>query len=117
MTRSKYGNRRCEWRGETFDSVLERDRWLYLTAAQARGDIARLMRQVPFELTPSVRAGGRVLVRAVSYVADFVYEKDGIMVIEDTKGYETDVFKVKRAVLRHFYGKEIRVVRSPAESI
>lgn len=47
---NKFGNRKVEYKGMKFDSVLERDRWIVLEAAQARGEIGNLMRQVRYPL-------------------------------------------------------------------
>ena len=38
--------------------------------------------------------------REIRYIADFTYRlKDGTRIIEDVKGMQTDVFKIKRKLL------------------
>lgn len=46
--------------------------------------------------------------RAITYIADFVYEDlDGKIHIVDTKGYRTEVYKIKKKILAKKYGIEI----------
>ena len=42
------------------------------------------------------------------YVADFVYKKDGETIVEDTKGFRTKDYIIKRKLMLHLYG--IRIV-------
>lgn len=43
-------------------------------------------------------------IRAIKYVADFVYEdKDGRTIVEDAKGMRTDVYKIKRKIMLYKY--------------
>lgn len=37
--------------------------------------------------------------RAAYYIADFVYSQAGSTVYEDAKGYATEIYKLKRAIL------------------
>ena len=53
-----------------------------LKLLQRAGKIRNLRCQVPFELVP--KQDGE---RAVKYIADFVYEENGSMVVEDAKGF------------------------------
>lgn len=49
-------------------------------------------------------------IREISYYADFVYEdKDGLHVI-DTKGYRTDVYKLKKKLFIKKYGVDIEEI-------
>ena len=61
-----------EYNGMTFDSGRELRRWQELELMQRAGEIMHLVRQVPFELAPSVVLGGRRK-PAIRYVADFAY--------------------------------------------
>ena len=104
LTRSKnkYHNRKTKG----FDSAKEWRRNQELEALQRVGEISELNRQVPFVLMPSytiadetTRQGFRT-VREIRYIADFTYRlKDGTRIIEDVKGMQTDVFKIKRKLL------------------
>ena len=69
------------------------------------GAISNLRKQVKYELIPK-RDGER----AVSYIADFVYQQDGKEVIEDVKGFKTPVYKIKRRLMQEKYGITIQEV-------
>ena len=107
---SKYGNKKAEVNGIVFDSKKEARRWLELDMLAKAGEIQNLQRQVPFLLIPSQSVDGKVVERAVSYVADFVYKQDGKTVVEDTKGHKTKDYILKRKMLLFFYGVQIREV-------
>nr|DAT23298.1 MAG TPA: Endonuclease [Caudoviricetes sp.] len=102
VSASKYHNRKTKG----FDSAKEWRRNQELETLQRAGEISELNRQVPFTLMPSytivdetTRQGFRT-VREIRYIADFTYRlKDGTRIIEDVKGMQTDVFKLKRKLL------------------
>ena len=117
----KYNNRKVTVDGMTFDSRKEYIRWCELVLLQRAGQITDLQRQVKFELIPTQyeykpRYGklGRCLKdskhrveNAVNYVADFVYQKDGQTVVEDTKGFKTKDYIIKRKLMLHVHGIKI----------
>lgn len=108
---SKYGNKKVEVNGILFDSKKEARRYLELTALQAAGEIRDLKRQVSFLLIPSQRIDGKVVEREVRYVADFTYyDKGGSYVVEDTKGYRTLDYILKRKMMLFFLGVRIKEV-------
>ena len=43
--------------------------------------------------------------RKIIYKADFVYKINGEEIVEDTKGFETDVFKIKMRLFLMQYPK------------
>ena len=98
----KYRNNPVERDGILFDSQKEAERWAVLLLIQRAGLITDLRRQVRI---PLLGKNGLVRFqpsnRAAVYVADFVYfdVPKGVEVIEDTKGYQTQEFKLKRAIL------------------
>ena len=104
LTRSKnkYHNRKTKG----FDSAKEWRRNQELEALQRAGEISELNKQVPFVLMPSfaipdetTKQGFRTI-REIRYIADFTYRlKDGTRIIEDVKGMQTEVFKIKRKLL------------------
>lgn len=102
IVKTKYHNRKTKG----FDSAKEWRRNQELETLQRAGEISELNRQVPFVLMPSytiadetTRQGFRT-VREIRYIADFTYRlKDGTRIIEDVKGIQTDVFKIKRKLL------------------
>lgn len=101
--KSKYGNKRVTRHGIKFDSKREADRYTILLARQRNGDITNLERQVKI---PLIGKAGPILTptgRQAHYIADFSYVDwsiGGVKVIEDAKGYPTEVFKLKRAILK-----------------
>lgn len=106
------GTKRVTFQGEKFDSLRERNRWLVLRDMEKRGTIVDLRRQVPFPLFgkdgPILTPTGRVM----RYVADFTYTEiktgsEPVDVVEDAKGWATDVYKIKRAILAA-QGVEVR---------
>ena len=106
---SKYGNHKVETYEGTFDSKKEYQRWKELKALQNAGKINNLRRQVPYLLVPTQRTEDRTE-RAVRYFADFVYERNGVVVVEDTKGVKTPEYIIKRKLLLYMYGIEIQEV-------
>lgn len=101
---SKYGNIKTTTSdGIRHDSIKEANRWCELNLLQRAGLISDLRRQVKYELIP--KQDGE---RAIYYIADFVYTEKGKTVVEDVKGYRTDVYKLKRRILLWRYGIKIR---------
>jgi Protein of unknown function (DUF1064) len=100
--------------GITHDSKTEAQRWEELKLLQRAGSICGLRRQVDIVLQgrdgPILTDSGK---NERIYRADFVYVDNalGITVIEDRKGHETDVFKIKKAILAA-QGMEILVTRA-----
>lgn len=66
-----------------FDSKGEAKRWAQLRLLERSGQITALRRQVSYPLLTVGREG--LPVRFAYYVADYVYEENGIEVIEDHK--------------------------------
>jgi hypothetical protein len=93
---SKYHAQKVEVDGIKFDSKKESRQWKELCMLEASGGISNLRRQVSFELQPKYTNNKGEHIRAINYVADFVYEKDGKTYVQDTKGVRTDVFKIKK---------------------
>lgn len=111
QNRTKYHNRKITHDGDTFDSVREYRRYCELSLLEKAGVITNLERQVKFELIPAQkdRATGRVIERACSYVADYVYyDQNGKRHVEDVKGYKGGgayaVFSIKRKLMLYFHG-------------
>lgn len=105
---AKYGNRKVIRDGIEFDSIKECQRYCELKLMQRAGVISDLQMQVSFELIPSQRVDGKVVERAVNYVADFVYQQNGLKVVEDTKGMRTKDYIIKRKLMLWVHG--IRIV-------
>lgn len=108
---TKYGNKKIQYDGKTFDSKKEAERYWVLKMLEDAGDISDLRTQVPFELIPSQRGeDGKVIERAITYIADFTYWQDGRFVVEDAKGFRTEVYKIKKKLMLHTHGIRIKEV-------
>ena len=118
---NKYGSRKVVRDGMTFDSVKEYKRWCELCLLERAGKVQDLRRQMTYLLIPcqyepdtiGVRGGvkrGKMLEREVSYVADFVYTQDGKQVVEDTKGFKTKDYIIKRKLMLYQHGIKIKEV-------
>ena len=105
----KYGNPKTYLDGICFDSRKEAKRYAELRLMERAGEISGLQIQVPFVLIPAQKdKSGKVVERAATYVADFVYNRAGQLVVEDAKGFRTDLYRLKRKLMLKIHG--IRVV-------
>ena len=103
-TKNKYGARKLTAPdGQKFDSVKEFHRWGCLRLLERAGKITDLKRQVSFELIP--KQDGE---RACTYVADFTYYENGQYVVEDCKGFKTDVYRIKKKLMKWVHGISIK---------
>ena len=84
----------------TFDSKKERDYYVILEMMLKNNQITDLKTQVKFELQPSFKFKEKTI-RAINYIADFTYVKDGKLIIVDTKGYRTEVYKLKKKMMQY----------------
>lgn len=121
--RNKYGARQVTKNGMVFDSKREARRDTELRLLQSAGEIKELKRQVKFALIPAQREPdktgprggiirGKVIERAVDYIADFVYidAKTGETIVEDTKGMRTKDYIIKRKLMLYVHGIRIREI-------
>lgn len=110
---SKYGAKKTTFQGRTFDSKKEADRFAELRYMQMGKLISGLECQYKFILVPEQRdENGKVIERAVTYIADFVYTdlKTGELVVEDTKGVKTKDYIIKRKLMLYVHRIRIREV-------
>ena len=103
--KSKYHATKTVVDGITFDSKKEAKRYDELKLMERAGAIKDLQRQVRYELIPAFDVDGKHY-RPTSYVADFVYvdTKSGKEVVEDCKGYRTDVYRLKAKLFARKFG-------------
>lgn len=119
-TEQKYKNRKTSADGKVFDSKKEAKRFEFLKALEHNGIIANLETQKKFVLVPTQREPdtigprggkipGKIIEREVSYLADFVYTvvEDGRQVVEDTKGFRTPEYVIKRKLMLYVHGIKI----------
>lgn len=134
--RPKYGNSKIKNAYGTFDSQLEWGRFLFLSNREKEGEITNLRRQVEYLLIPA-QYGTEIkhlktkdkevkvlLERSCSYIADFVYERNGEIIVEDCKGEDkkykgrifstsTADFKIKKKLMLWVHHIKIKIVSSP----
>ena len=104
---SKYHSKKVVYDGIQFASAFERNRYIDLKLMEKEGIIINLRLQVKYEVIP--KQNGE---RAANYVADFVYEDaNGETVVEDTKGFSTRDYILKRKLMLYVHGIKIREVR------
>ena len=103
----KYGNKRLKTADGWFDSKGEWKRWAFLKAAERRGDISALERQVTYD----IKVNGALVTK---YVADYVYTNAaGQRVVEDFKGTVTREFRLKAKLIKALYDIEVKIVKTP----
>lgn len=98
--RNKFNAKKTTVDGIKFDSAKEAKRYAKLRDMAEAGKIQHLRLQVPFELVPSFECDG-VKYREMKYVADFVYVRDGKVVVEDCKGFKTPEYKLKKKLMAY----------------
>lgn len=101
--RNKYGAKRVG----SHASQKEHDRANTLMMWQRAGVISNLREQVPYELIPAQEGE-----RACKYIADFVYTDNatGATIVEDTKGFRTKEYVIKRKLMLYVHGIRIKEV-------
>ncbi len=97
---SKWHNVRSTVDGITFASKHEAERYSELRLEQFAGEITELELQKRYRLDVNG-------VHICDYIADFVYKRSGVRVTEDAKGKPTELYRVKKALMRAIYGIDI----------
>ena len=105
MAYNKYKNKKVMVDGIKFDSMKEARRYSELKLLERAGKIKDLELQPKFELIPTIRREGQKTERKTVYIADFMYKEIGNdkLVVEDTKGYRTDVYLLKKKLFLYKY--------------
>jgi hypothetical protein len=108
---NKYRNEKVKYDGRTFDSQKECQRYMDLKLLERAGEIKDLRLQYKFVLQPGYEFQGKKI-REITYIADFVYwdVKKGYMIVEDVKGYRTEIYKIKKKMFEFKYGIPIHEV-------
>ena len=100
---NKYRNRKITYNGKIFDSKAEYKRYKELLMLEKCGVIKNLQRQIEYELIPKQKlirpVKGHKSERKAVYIADFVYEKNGEVIVEDVKGIRTSDYILKRKLM------------------
>ena len=99
---NKYRNKPVMYDGIRFASKKEGDRYAVLKLLEKQGKISDLVLQPKFKVV-----GLWLDKRECSYIADFQYTENGEVVVEDTKGFKTDLYLYKRGLMKRDLGIEI----------
>ena len=108
MRKNKYNN------NGNGSSIKERKRGAELELLQLEGIISDLQKQVTYELIPAhyevVNGKRKCIERACTYKADFVYYdvENKQLVVEDSKGFRTKDYIIKRKLMLHVHGIKIK---------
>ena len=108
---NKYRNKKVIVDGEEFDSKKEGNRYKELKLLLKVGKISNLELQPRFLLQDGFKKNGRTF-RKIEYIADFKYIENGKTIVEDVKGMQTDVFKIKHKIFEKVYPNlELRIIK------
>lgn len=111
VKQNKYKNKSVEYHGIKFDSKKEMAYYIKLELLEQKGIIKDLELQKSFELQPSFKLNGKTY-KKITYRADFSYVlvQDNKIHIVDTKGFRTEVYKLKKKMFAYKYGIEIEEI-------
>ena len=109
---TKHGNEPVMVEGIWFQSKWEAHRWTELRLEEKAGFIRKLERQRPFAIVIDN-------IHVCNYVADFVYERPERFasgeswqrIVEDAKGMRTEMYRLKKKLMRACLGIVIHEVR------
>ena len=101
----KYNSKKTIVDGITFDSRKEAGRYSELKLLEKAGEIKDLQLQPRFILQESFKYQGKTE-RKIEYIADFQYEENGRIIVEDVKSEitKTPLYRVKRKLFLKRYG-------------
>lgn len=99
----KYGAKSVTIDGVWFASTKEGKRWCELQLMQHGGYISDLKRQVRFPIDVNG-------IPICHYVADATYQRNGKLVVEDCKGVETDIYRLKAKLMKAVHGITVETV-------
>jgi hypothetical protein len=100
---NKYGAKKTVVDGITFDSMREAARYSELKLLEKGAIISRLELQPEFKF----ELNGKVIFK---YIADFRYFEGQIRVVEDVKGVQTPLFRLKRKLIESQFNIKIVLV-------
>lgn len=105
MRRSKFGAKPTYLDGHRFDSQAEAGRYHELKLLSKQGLIKNLELQPRYDFVVN-------RVRIGFYKADFRYvDAKGQTIVEDVKGYRTDVYAIKAKLMKALHGIDVQEIR------
>lgn len=87
--------------GIKFPSKKQARRYGELKLLEKAKEIEGLQLEVPYDIRVRDQ-------KVCTYRADFVYTEKGKVIVEDTKGYLTPVYRLKKKLIKACFGIEIR---------
>jgi len=114
---AKYRNKKVVFDGIKFASARECERYVELKALANSGKITNLVLQPKYWLRCGnndikIRSERYPNGRRASYTADFEFIDDlGKKHVEDVKGMDTNVSRLRRAIVEAQYGIRVEIVR------
>ena len=103
--RGKYNNVRTTVAGKRFDSKMELRRWQDLELLLEVGAISELQHHVRYPLEINgVKLG--------YYECDAQYRMGNDIIVEDTKGMRTAVYRLKAKLMKAIHGIEIQEIKT-----
>lgn len=90
--KNKYRAKQVIIDGIKFPSIKEGTRYSQLKLMEKAGIVTELRLQVNYKLS------------VCNYRADFVYKRDGLEIVEDTKGVKTPIYKLKKKMMLNELG-------------
>lgn len=101
--RNKFRAKKTEFMGMKFDSKWEAERYGQLWKLQEAGEIRDLDRQVRFNIVINDQ-------KICAYIADYTYyDSENTFIVEDAKGVETDVFRLKKKLMKAVNDIDIKI--------
>lgn len=110
MKHNKYHNIKVKG----YDSKKEYARAQLLELLEKNGTISELKKQITFDLCPAQYLTGfngkKICARrAMRYIADFTYyDEKGKYIVEDCKGFRTQIYKQKKNLMFKLYNINIK---------
>lgn len=107
MQKSKYNNKKCEYKGMSFDSLKEKNVYLRYELLFRCGKIYNLKRQVPYILIEKSKYG-----RVIKYIADIVYtdcitHKEVVIDVKSEFTAKLPIYRLKKRMFAERYKFEI----------
>ena len=103
---TKYNARKTKVDNIIFDSMAEARRYGELKLMYEAGVIHKLKVHPRYVLLEPFTVKG-IRYRGVTYVSDFEYIENGVIVVEEIKGAKTQVWRLKEKLFMDRYGDKI----------
>ena len=110
--RSKFGAKPVTIDGQRFASKAEGAYYVFLKMEERKGLVRMIRTQVKYQIS-----------KRVSYIADFVYERQRdasqwtwTKIVADVKGFRTPEYKLKKTLLEDLHGLVIEEVQMKAST-